>query len=166
MAPIGDLSPALSRALNDACATGRIAAIECALVEFERRHGRSDELVREAVRRISAPGSTPDVARLARSLGVSLRQMQRRFTAQVGLGPKHFARMRRFQRVFAVVEEGNARWAAVAAECGYYDQAHLIRDFKEFLGETPAVLTASDDLARHFLRRPVAFFQDARGVVG
>jgi AraC-like DNA-binding protein len=56
-------------------------------------------------------------------------------------------------------------WANGAAQCGYYDQAHLIRDFRDFSGEAPVALVRGDtDLARHFLqdgaRENVAFFQD------
>ena len=39
-----------------------------------------------------------------------------------------------------------------AVQCGYYDQAHLIRDFKDFAGEAPLALLGGTDLARHFLR--------------
>jgi AraC-like DNA-binding protein len=53
------------------------------------------------------------------------------------MSPKHFARIRRFQRVFHAMEEDSAGWADAAADCGYYDQAHLIRDFQEFTGTTP-----------------------------
>ncbi|HKR58637.1 MAG TPA: helix-turn-helix domain-containing protein [Pyrinomonadaceae bacterium] len=77
---------------------------------------------------------------LADSAGVSGRQLERRFLAEIGIGPKMFCRILRFQQVFRAVEEDGAGWAAVAADCGYYDQAHLIRDFQEFAQQTPAVL--------------------------
>lgn len=70
----------------------------------------------------------------------------------VGIPPKLLSRMQRFQRVFAVLENAGAGWADAAVECGYYDQAHLIRDFPEFAGKAPAALLAEDtDLARHFV---------------
>jgi len=92
---------------------------------------------------------TVDVARVAAHLGVSSRQLERRFQRCVGLSPKFFARLRRFQRVFPELEHEG--WVGAAAACGYYDQAHLIRDFRAFAGEPPAALVAGDDLARHFL---------------
>jgi transcriptional regulator GlxA family with amidase domain len=92
---------------------------------------------------------TDDVAEVAARLGVQARQLERRFKLRVGLSPKYFARIRRFQRVFPEVE--GAGWVEAAAACGYYDQAHLIRDFRAFAGEPPAALVAGDQLARHFL---------------
>src|SRR6185436_21146188 len=94
-------------------------------------------------------------ASVARWLGISTRQLERRFKDRVGISPKLFSRMQRFQRVFRAIGGGRPDWARVAVECGYHDQAHLIRDFRDFAGETPAVLLAGDDLARHFLRCPV-----------
>jgi AraC-like DNA-binding protein len=67
------------------------------------------------------------------------------------MAPKLFARIQRFQRVFPAIEREGAGWVDAAAACGYYDQAHLIRDFREFAGEPPAALLAGDELARHFL---------------
>lgn len=65
------------------------------------------------------------------------------------------SRIQRFQRVFWAVES-SADWVQVALKSGYYDQAHLIRDFRDLSGATPAALLAPDtDLAFHFLQRTV-----------
>jgi AraC-like DNA-binding protein len=119
--------------------------IERALLELER--GQADSLLDEAARLL---GRSPDVGAAAALLGVSPRQLERRFKTRVGMSPKYFARIRRFQRVFRAMEGGGG-WVDVAAACGYYDQAHLIRDFRAFAGEAPSHLLAGDDLARHFL---------------
>jgi AraC-like DNA-binding protein len=120
--------------------------LESALLALER--GRADSLVDEAARLLAL---SPDVAGAASLLGVSPRQLERRFKARVGMSPKYFARIRRFQRVFHALERAGGGWVDAAAACGYYDQAHLIRDFRTFAGEPPSHLLASDDLARHFL---------------
>jgi len=170
MVPLGDLSPSLANCLEAACDAPyeqeQVTRLESCLARYDRQHGRRDLVVEEAVRRIATADSGVDLAVLARDLGVSLRQLQRRFGRAVGLGPKHFARMRRFQKIFPLVERGGEGWAAAAADCGYYDQAHLIRDCHEFAGNAPSALLASGDLARHFLRAAqgsVAFFQYAGG---
>ena len=120
--------------------------VEDAILRQER--GSADRMVDEAARLLSL---LPDVAAAAVSLGVSTRQLERRFKTRVGMSPKHFARIARFQRVFRTVDQGGAGWVDAAAECGYYDQAHLIRDFRALAGEAPAHLLAGDDLARHFM---------------
>lgn len=120
--------------------------VESSLLRHER--GVADPMIDEAARLLSL---LPDVAAAASSIGVSTRQLERRFKTRVGMSPKHFARIARFQRVFRAVEDGGAGWVDAAAECGYYDQAHLIRDFRDLAGEAPAHLLAGDELARHFM---------------
>jgi AraC-like DNA-binding protein len=94
------------------------------------------------------------VDQLASCAGVSSRQLERRFLHEVGLGPKMLARIVRFQQVFRAVNQSNPAWAEVAVECGYYDQAHLIRDFNQFAQQTPAVLFASQSaLTESFTRK-------------
>lgn len=106
-----------------------------------------------AVQELERTGGLLDVRSVADRMGVSVRQFERRFKAAVGISPKRFGRMQRFQRVFRAVEDGRERWAEVAAWCGYYDQAHLIRDFQEFAGKPPAaLLDEQTDLARHFVQ--------------
>lgn len=76
------------------------------------------------------------------------RQLRRRFTAAVGIGPKRFARIARFRWLVEQLERpGRPPWADLAAAAGYHDQAHLIREFAELSGETPAAYLR-DDLVR------------------
>jgi AraC-like DNA-binding protein len=75
---------------------------------------------------------------LARRVGLSQRRFIRLFTAEVGLTPKRYGRVRRFQRARELVRNATGPdWAAVAAACGFFDRSHLIRDFGEFSGLSP-----------------------------
>ena len=71
--------------------------------------------------------------------GMSRRHLERRFQEVVGLSPKRFARITRFQHALRIFEQGASgqRGAATAAACGYADQAHFIRDFGELAGCSP-----------------------------
>ena len=101
---------------------------------------------------IQADGGIP-IKTVADAIGLSRRQLERRFKKEIGLSPKQFCRVLRFQKVFASLEGRDPAWPDVAAACGYYDQAHLIRDCRELSGETPsALLSEETDLAEHFLK--------------
>ena len=78
------------------------------------------------------------VAEVADGLGWTPRGLFRRFTAQVGLSPKRFARVRRLQRLLRLAgPSGDRDWARFAAEAGYTDQAHMIHDFRAIAGMRP-----------------------------
>lgn len=101
-------------------------------------------LVVEAVRRIDAAGGAVDVRRLALDLDCTRQHLHARFHEHVGIAPKLYARIVRFERAVAQIEHtGGAGLARIAHAAGYYDQAHLIRDFRAFSGGSP----------REFLRR-------------
>jgi AraC-like DNA-binding protein len=153
--PVADLSPKLARDLDRALDSGHpVAHVEAVLLAGQATSRLCDPIVSEAVRRIIGARGAQDLGELAGGLGVSARQLERRFNRTVGLAPKLFCRMQRFIHVFRAIGERPGNWADAAIDCGYYDQAHLIRDFKSFSGETPAALLADDaDLARHFLQR-------------
>ena len=76
----------------------------------------------------------PEPAVMPRTL--SPRQFRRRFQAEVGITPKLYGRIRRFQRALGIL--GSMPFAEAAAACGYYDQSHLIRDFRQFTGQAPS----------------------------
>ena len=79
------------------------------------------------------------VGEVADGLGLLPRTLRRRFTAQVGLTPKRFARVRRLQAVVRDLDgQVQADWAAVAARHGYADQPHLTDEFRELVGVTPS----------------------------
>ncbi len=110
-----------------------------------------DPLVETALARLRSAGNGLEVAAVAQELGVSRRHLVRRFRACVGLAPKEFARIARFQRVLACLRGGRPHWAQVALDCGYYDQPHLCRDFKRFSGLSPtAFLRAPQQLSQFF----------------
>ena len=112
-----------------------LAALHDALMERARRPLRRDASVDAAMAALVAGAS---VRGAADALGASTRALGRRFAAQVGLSPKQFARVQRFQRVIDEVScAPPASWAELAARHGYCDQAHLVRDFREFAGVPP-----------------------------
>ena len=122
---------------------------------LERRFGGArdgDPAVDGAVARVRASGGRVTVDELARATGLSARQLERRFRARVGLGPKMLARLSRFQSAWRLLTSPKApSIAAVAARTGYYDQAHLVRDFQQFAGAPPSrFLREEHELARRF----------------
>jgi len=87
---------------------------------------------------ITAAGGLVSVDELSRRSGWSGRQLRRRFLDVVGLPPKSLARVVRLQRAArALSGHGRVSLAALAADCGYYDQSHFIRDFRDFAGCAP-----------------------------
>lgn len=80
------------------------------------------------------------VGDIARCAGLTQRRLIELFTGVVGLTPKRFGRILRFHRATALARNAAFDWTRVAHECGYYDQAHLIRDFHELAGVTPSDL--------------------------
>jgi methylphosphotriester-DNA--protein-cysteine methyltransferase len=118
--------------------TARAAALDAALAPLIAAGPHPDWRVVQAVASIRAAHGLADVAALAATLRTSPRTLQRLFAAQVGLTPKLLARIVRFQRVFAAWRAEPESLSRVAAACGYFDHAHLVRDFRELAGVAPA----------------------------
>jgi AraC-like DNA-binding protein len=83
----------------------------------------------------------PHLAKMAdvtSKIGFSQRTFIRRFSEEVGLTPKAFCRVRRFQRVLKLIHDAHeVDWLDVSLSCGYFDQAHFIHDFRAFAGINP-----------------------------
>ena len=91
-----------------------------------------------ALRCFTATGIAPRIQDVAREAGLSHRRFLTVFTAQVGLPPKLFCRIRRVQHVHALAERtGHVDWARVALACGFFDQPHLTNEFHRLCGLSP-----------------------------
>lgn len=97
-------------------------------------------LVGAALAALDGSGGALRIESLADRLGVSRQHLAAQFRTHVGLSPKLYARIQRFRRATDALRlPGPAAvdWAQLALECGYFDQSHLIRDFREFADSTP-----------------------------
>jgi len=99
-------------------------------------HLHSDHplLVREAGKKLL----DASVHEVAAELGISERRLRRVFIETVGMSPKMFSRLMRFSRATDLARaDCRMNWASIAAQTGFYDQAHLIEEFRNFTGATP-----------------------------
>lgn len=85
-------------------------------------------------------GSAETVGSLAEAACLGRRQFERLFRQQVGMSPKEYSRVVRFQRSLSMMQGGCRDYMGIAADCGYSDQSHFIRDFKAMSGHTPRSL--------------------------
>lgn len=82
-----------------------------------------------------------NIKTVARKLSVSERHLRRVFRETLGVSPKSYARLERFHAALAAAQETkHATWADIAADSGYYDQAHMIAEFRGITGVTPRAL--------------------------
>ena len=83
-----------------------------------------------------------DIMDVARTIGWSRKHFSDRVRDAVGVGPRSYRRVLRFDRAVGLIRDGAScqGWAGLAAEAGYCDQSHMIREFKELAGMTPTEL--------------------------
>ncbi len=106
-----------------------------------------DATVAEVTERIVASDGTAPISELTRGLGLSYRQVLRRFYRAAGLTPKEFARLRRMRAAcLEAIRKSDPGWASVSASAGFADQAHLVREFQDIYGWPPT-------LVHEYLRR-------------
>lgn len=147
---LSDVADAVATALTP---EARVTALEASLAADLARATPLDPQVAAAVDLIVASHGRIRIDTLARLTALSGRQLERRFRSAVGIGPKRLARITRFQRLMSRIHQGGAvAWGGLAVSCGYYDQAHLIRDFRQFTGQAPSEFLGTEHrLAEVFL---------------
>lgn len=148
------------RILEARTVEGKMAAVEAWLLERARGRLEQHPAIEYLTRRLFAPAGLR-IADLVQEVGYSQRHVRSLFRRWVGLTPKRYGRIQRFQRVLAAVGGGEPTapdaygrpgaprglpepdWADLAVEHGYFDQSHLIRDFRELAGLTPGAYCAA-----------------------
>ena len=145
----GRLEAAL-RCLTDGRTVGRADRSDQEIVEVIARilsrfvQREPQAMVTEAVRALGQPRA-PRIGELAARFGVTPRTLERRLVDAVGLAPKPLHRVLRFRRALRALERTpRGKWSEAAVRSGYFDQAHLIRDFRRFAGMPPSEFIAAD----------------------
>jgi AraC-like DNA-binding protein len=117
-----------------------LAALKDELVVRIGRPGSHETVAQTAPRLIKLRGGRVSIDNMARSHGLSRQQFAARFSAAAGLTPKLFARITRFQAlVHHLLSTDVSQWASLSPAIGFYDQAHMINEFRAFAGSPPTV---------------------------
>ncbi len=117
-------------------AAGQVRVVEQCLCEHTVRPLEPNAAVAFAARRCSEGAP---LAAIANEIGIARNRFTALFSDRIGMTPKRFARVQRFQRAVHRIagERDPVDWAGLALECGYFDQAHFIHEFRQFSGLTP-----------------------------
>jgi AraC-like DNA-binding protein len=119
-------------------AVAKLHRLESFLIRRMRKAGQLARTVEFALKQFSRAPQEATVCQVAERLGVSHKHLIQEFAAWVGLTPKLYCRVRRFQAVLGEMRRRKSiTWADLAFSCGYYDQAHFIKEFQSFCGLTP-----------------------------
>ena len=141
---VGDGALALrERLLNTPSLHSRFELVEHWLIARLEPRTTVHPAVRWAVDRIAASGGRVAVEDVVQETGFTRRHLGNLFQSQVGLSPKSLARIHRFRGALDLLNraDGEVPWAALAERCGFYDQSHLINEFRRFTGLSPTELT-------------------------
>ncbi|MFN0159314.1 MAG: DUF6597 domain-containing transcriptional factor [Bacteroidota bacterium] len=146
------------RELEDRIITAPSAAVRIAIVEqllLERLGGTAhvSHPIQTAVERIIATHGSLPIEQLSAETGFHWRDLERRFSASIGISPKRFSKLARFQHALALQRQhGIVNLTQLTYAAGYYDQSHFIREFREFAGITPSTFFgASHPMAELFI---------------
>lgn len=118
---------------------GRFLRLEAFLLRHVQRKLEANRLIAFAVHQLQQSPQFLAIRDLANTIGITQKHLISQFEKVVGLRPKTFARISKFQKVLTLIEQQEkVEWSAIAYDCGYYDQAHFIKEFHTFSGINPS----------------------------
>ncbi|HSS20680.1 MAG TPA: DUF6597 domain-containing transcriptional factor [Pyrinomonadaceae bacterium] len=117
----------------------RLLVMESFMLRHARRALETNRLISFAVQQLQHSPQFLAIRDLANTIGITQKHLISQFEKIVGLRPKTFARISKFQKVLTSIEQTKkVEWSAIANDCGYYDQAHFIKEFQTFSGLNPS----------------------------
>lgn len=116
----------------------RVNAVNMYLLNLLEKSHRDETIINAATDVIKFHKGNISIDQLATDLGMSRRNMDRKFKESIGITPKQLCRNLRFKEGYKIIKtSSHISLVDVAIYCGYYDQAHLINEFKHFTGVSP-----------------------------
>ena len=150
LAPYRELREKLAELISD---QDRILLMDRFLFnQLEKRSAEQDQL-EKLIAYIRTSGGKKSIQELADLSGQSARSLQRKVKNRIGVSPKTYSGIVRFNHVLSLLQAGNQQdWQDILYFNGYYDQSHFIKDFRHYTGKTPSEFLGGDKgLSRHFL---------------
>lgn len=154
--PLANVFPVgpLHQGLNESASIGEKMEVLRSFLLEQAPAARPPTVVDSAVARIEAARGGLTVAELARACHLSARQLNRRFLREVGVGPKHLAKVIQLKHAMTTLASGGpGTLRTLAQSAGYFDQSHFINDFQRLVGTNPlAFLHAGESFLRTYMR--------------
>lgn len=140
--PLQEITSKLLKARNISTC---IKTIEPYLFFAAEKSKYQTDATEKVAQQLAGRKSELSVAALATENNLCLRQLERTFLKEIGVSPKTLSRMSRFERLLkSRMNDPSTKWSAIAYDFGYYDQMHLIRDFRQFLDISPSAFEPAD----------------------
>ncbi|MFD2721300.1 helix-turn-helix domain-containing protein [Hymenobacter monticola] len=140
-----EMGEVIQQLMNTARYAKMLAVVDAYLVQKFGRLRLRREPIDQLGRWLQAGSPAVSLDYLARQSCLSFRQFERKFRERMGVSPKLFMRIARFNRAYALKEKTPARdWLDIALACGYADYQHMVKDFKQFAGVTPTLFVEAE----------------------
>jgi AraC-like DNA-binding protein len=124
----------------------RVQVADAYLLQRPAAHSRPDS-IGVLARGLLSQGGRFRVSRMADAAGLSVRQFERRFIAQMGIPPRLYARIARFEAALKIkMQSPCLRWTDIAHQLEYYDHMHMVHDFQQLSGSTPSEVAPQLDI--------------------